>query len=269
MSTIPVKSLSRKPYLLMLQDESGAIAPVKPDVSLVNSNTALIVLDEYNDTCWIWVGRNVSMPTRMHALRMGKGAQKSGHKVKETNIGMALSKLVELMEKDDSDPAVASEISAFRAMLSKKWKIEDDYLAFDESKAAEYTVERPTIRETAVPSHERVARPEAKTAVAAPASRVTEKPASAGPPTPAPKSSVAVEHKLAFLLYSAVKNSDLIYTERFTRDGKMGVKIEVPGTMVIEAQVSGDQLVISPPNFGDSEEAKKVKAEYESWLKKI
>ena len=96
-----MKQLSRKAFMLMLRDDSGDVSPIQLDVGQVNSDNAIIVLDEYNDTCWVWIGRNVSMPTRMHALRMGRGIQKSGFKIGVTTIGLATSKIVEMMEKDE------------------------------------------------------------------------------------------------------------------------------------------------------------------------
>ena len=75
-----MKALARAPYKLMLKDESGEVSAIQLDASLVNSDNALIVLDEFNDTCWVWIGRSVNM-TRMHALRIARGVQKSGHKV--------------------------------------------------------------------------------------------------------------------------------------------------------------------------------------------
>ena len=77
------------------------------------------------------------------------------------------------------------------------------------------------------------------------------------------------EKKAAFLLYSAVKNSDLIYTEKIERDGQMGMKIEAPGTMVIEVLMSGDSISVTPSEFGDTEGAKKIKSEFETWLGKL
>ncbi|MHA2353505.1 MAG: hypothetical protein ACXABX_10340 [Candidatus Thorarchaeota archaeon] len=135
---IPMKTLSRKPFMLMLRDDSGEISTVKLDAALVNSDNALIVLDEYNDTCWAWVGRNVNMPTRMHALRIARGLQKSGHKVGITTIGMASSRFVEMMEKDDSDQDVANSIAEFRGVLEGRWAFDDGVLAFKgEAKTAE------------------------------------------------------------------------------------------------------------------------------------
>ena len=284
MFRIPVKTLSRKPFMLMLQDDSGVLAPVRLDPALASSQNAVIVLDEYNDTCWAWVGRNVSMPTRMHTLRMAKSVQKSGHKIKETNIGMASSRLVEMNEKDEGDPEVASNIAAFRTAITRRWRFDDEFLAYDESKTAGYAPEKVQLRD----SHATV------TAQAAPVEvRPKPRPMTSAPPPPPPMSrtpaarpvtpaakpfvkpttsaagSVSAEKKVAFLLYSAVKNSDLVYTERFHRDGKMGVKIEAPGVLVIEALVDGENLVVSPTDFGGSEEAKRIKADYEAWLSSL
>lgn len=278
MFRIPVKTLSRKPFMLMLQDDSGVLAPVKLDPALASSQNAVIVLDEYSDTCWAWVGRNVSMPTRMHALRMAKSVQKSGHKIRETNIGMASSRLVEMNEKDEGDPEVASNIAAFRTAITRRWRFDDEFLAYDESKTAGYAPEKVQLRDThptAVAETRPVeVKPKPKPMTSAPP-----------PPPPAPRApaakpvvrplatataaSVSAEKKVAFLLYSAVKNSDLIYTERFHRDGKMGVKIEAPGVLVIEALVDGENLLVSPTDFGGSEEAKRIKADYEAWLSSL
>ena len=74
---------------------------------------------------------------------------------------------------------------------------------------------------------------------------------------------------ITLLSQTAVRNADLVYTERFERDGKMGVKIEAPGIMVIEAVQDGDDLRIDPADFGDSDEASQIKADYESWVGKL
>ncbi|TFF91561.1 hypothetical protein EU545_03625 [Candidatus Thorarchaeota archaeon] len=272
---MPHKTLSRKPFMLMLKDDSGELSPVRLDPNLANSENALIVLDEYNDTCWVWVGRNVSMPTRMHALRMGRSLQKSGHQVGSTTIGMATSDLVEILEKNDSDPDVAAAIDQFRNAVSGTWKFDDKYLAYEQKKAEQYEAEPVRIRETAThettvsapspppaPPRERTAAPERPTVRA---ETVSPAPKTVTPP---PSENLA-EKKAAFLLYSAVKNADLIYTERFERDGDMGVKIEAPGTMVVEAVLRGDDLIVEPADFGGGEEAKKIKQEFESWVSKI
>ena len=51
--------------------------------------------------------------------------------------------------------------------------------------------------------------------------------------------------------------------------GKMGVKIEAPGVMVIEAVQEGDDLHIDPADFGDTDEASQIKSDYETWVGKL
>jgi len=80
---------------------------------------------------------------------------------------------------------------------------------------------------------------------------------------------MTVEKKAAFLLYSAVRHADLVYTERFERDGNKGIKIEAPGVLVIQALMKGSELEIDPPDFGDNEQAAEIKRAYETWLKRI
>ena len=208
----------------------------------------------------------------MHALRMGKSVQKSGYKIGVTTIGLAASRLVEMLEKDDSDNEVASNIAEFKAAIAGRWKFEDEVLAFDALKApapepapaapSEVAPEAapppepspPTVTATTVEPEAAVFTPIAKPVGVE--------------PTPFPEGSLA-EKKAAFLLYSTVSNSDLVYTERFERDGKPGLKIEAPGIMVLEMVMEGDDLKIEPANFGDSEGAAKIKSDYESWLGRI
>jgi hypothetical protein len=250
--------------MLMLQDDSGEVSPVKLDASLVNSDSAVIVLDEYNDTCWVFVGRAVKMPTRMHALRIGKSVAKAGYKIGITNIGMASTNYIEMLEKDDGDPEVAGAIERFREAITKKWQFEDQFLAFDPGPGPPIASETRPAKPAPAPEPEPApAVPETPTITA---TTVTEEPEPA-PVVAAPTG--AAEQKTAYLIYSAVRNADLVYTERFERDGKMGVKIEAPGVMVIEAVQDGDDLHIDPADFGDSDEASQIKADYESWVGKL
>ena len=252
--------------MLMLQDDSGEVSPVKLDPSLVHSDAAVIVLDEYNDTCWVFVGRAVNMPTRMHALRIGKSVAKAGYKVGITNIGMASSNYVEMLEKDDGDPEVAGAIERFRDAIAKRWQFEDKFLAFDPGLGPPVASEaRPSV---STPEPEPEPAPSVPDTPTITATTVTEEPEPAPAPLVATPTSTA-EQKTAYLIYSAVRNADLVYTERFERDGKMGVKIEAPGVMVIEAVQEGDDIHIDPADFGGTDEASQIKSDYESWVGKL
>jgi hypothetical protein len=262
-----MKTLSRKPFMLMLRDDSGEVRPVPLDVGLVNSENALIVLDEFNDTCWAWIGRHVSMPTRMHALRMARGIQKSGFKIGVTTIGLASGKLVEMMEKDDTDESVASSIVSFKSILDQKWSFDDKVLAYK--------------KETAASSAEPIAGAPVKRPKSEPiltAETVREEPAmpsyAAPKPTPAyaeePRPSVSLaEKKAGYLMLATLKNSDIVYTERFERDGSPGMKIEVPGVMVIEVLMEGSDLSITPGDFGGSDGALKIKSDFTKMIKTL
>jgi hypothetical protein len=264
----PLKTLSRQPFMLMLHDDSGEVSPVKLDPNLVTSDNAIIVLDEYNDTTWVFIGRNVNMPTRMHALRMGKSLQKSGYKIGDTTIGMASDNLVEMLEKDDSDADVAGNINSFREVLNMRWSFEDNFLAYT-SGGAPAAAPAPAARPVSTPSPEPA--PVVAEPTPAPVEPVTPTPAVTEPEPVIVATTVggAAEQKTAYLLLSAVKNANLIYAEKFERDGKSGIKLEAPGVMVIEAIQDGDELRIEPSDFGTSDEASKIKADYETWLGKI
>ncbi|MBY8997211.1 MAG: hypothetical protein KGD60_05725 [Candidatus Thorarchaeota archaeon] len=318
-----MKTLSRKPFMLMLKDDSGEVNAVKLDSSLVNSDNALIVLDEYNDTCWAWVGRNVNMPTRMHALRIARGLQKSGYKVGITTICMAATRFVEMMEKDDADQDIANNIAEFRGVVEGRWSFDDGVLAFKgEAKVTQSIAGAPTKK--TLPGPEPMVKapkpkpkygepiagtpkprpvydepiagaPEPKPVYDEPiagapkpkpvydepiagaskpkpaptlvAETMKEEPV-AGSPPPTPSASLA-EKKMAYLMLSITRNSDLVYTERFERSGMTGLKIESPGVMVIEAVQDGNDLTISPGDFGGSDIALKIKSEYEGLARRL
>lgn len=295
-----MKTLSRKPFMLMLKDDSGEITAIKLDPAMVNSDNAIIVLDEYNDTCWAWVGRNVSMPTRMHTLRIARGLQKSGHQVGITTIGMAASRFVEMMEKDEGDQDVANNIAEFRTALEGRWSFDDGVLAYKgDTKPTEPIAGAPTKKILPEVEPESIAgapkpkpqydepiagapkpkpqydepiagapKPKPKPAPEVVAETVEEKPSRPPPPPPAPSASLA-EKKMAYLMLSVTRNSELVYTERFERGGKSGLKIESPGIMVIEALLDGNDLTITPGDFGGSDIGKKIKSEYEGLASRL
>ncbi len=251
--------------MLMLKDDSGEISPIPLDVGHVTSENAIIVLDEYNDTCWVWIGRHVNMPTRMHAIRIARGIQKSGYKIGVTTIGLAASKFVEMMEKDDTDTEVASSIAAFKGILSQNWSFDDKVLAFKKdagSQASEEPIAGAPIKKT-VPEPEPAI--QAETVYEEPAREVTPPPAAAEPK----KIITMADKKLAHLMLAVSNNADLFYTEKFERDGDTGFKIEVPGVMVIEAVLRGAQLSIAPGDFGGSEGALKIKNAFTEMVKNL
>jgi hypothetical protein len=256
----------------MLQDDAGELTPVRLNPHLVTSENAIIVMDEINDVCWLWIGRNVSMPTRMHALRMSKSLQRSGYKVGITTIGMASSRIAEMNEKNDSDRKVAEDIAAFRTALHGKFLFEDKFLAFP-GKKMESSEPIPGSPEAA---RAQAPRPEPKPAIELKPPAAEPEPVPEPVPElvqiakPAPKlpGSLA-DRKTAFLLLATMKNADLVYTERFERNGKLGIKIEAPGTMIIEVITDGDDIIVSPADFGDTDDAARIKLEYESWVEKF
>ena len=258
----------------MLQDDAGELSPVRLNPHLVTSDNAIIVMDELNDVCWLWIGRNVNMPTRMHALRMSKSLQKSGYKIGITTIGMATSRIAEMNEKNDSDRIVAEDIAAFRTALQGKFSFEDKFLAFP-GKTMESSEPIPGSPEAAraqAPPPEPKPVVELKPAAAEP--EPVHEPVAIPEPVLIAKAATKfpgslADRKTAFLLLSTMKNADLVYTERFERNGKTGIKIEAPGTMVIEVIMDRDDITVSPSNFGDTDEAARIKSEYESWLEKI
>ncbi len=259
-----MKQLSRKAFMLMLKDDSGEVGPIPLDISQVNSDNAIIVLDEYNDTCWVWIGRNVSMPTRMHTLRMGRGIQKSGFKIGVTTIGLATSKLVEMMEKDDTDSEIASAIMAFKDVLNAKWSFDDKVLAFKRETSLH---EEPI---PGAPTKKYVTEPEP--AIVA---KTIEEPISI-PPKAQPSSTISMaptvtlaERKAAYLMLSIMKHADIVYSEKIEKAGAQGYKIEVPGVLVVEAMLKGNDLSVSPGDFGGSEEAQKIKSEFLDLIKTV
>ncbi|MHA1864626.1 MAG: hypothetical protein ACTSWA_12715, partial [Candidatus Thorarchaeota archaeon] len=216
-------------------------------------------------TCWVWIGRSVNMPTRMHAIRIARGVHKSGFKIGVTTIGLSTSKFIEMMEKDDTDPDIASSIAAFKNILDAKWSFDDKVLAFKKESGA---VSSPDPI-AGSPTKKTIPEPEPEPTIHA--ETISEKPVSesAQPPSPPSPLITMADKKAAYLLLAISSNSDIFYTEKFEKDGNTGLKIEVPGVMVIEAVMKGNQLSIAPGDFGGSHEALKIKADFTAMIKKI
>jgi hypothetical protein len=203
----------------------------------------------------------------MHALRMARGIQKSGFKIGVTTIGLASSKLVEMMEKDDTDPDIASAIVSFKGVLDDKWSFDDKVLAFKKEAGAGASPEPIA----GAPKKKLLPETEPEPVIAA--ETVHEEPAHevSPPPTrPEPKKIITMaDKKVAHLMLAISKNADIFYTEKFERGGENGLKIEVPGVMVIEALMRGAQLSISPGDFGGSEGALKIKSDFTDMVKDL
>jgi hypothetical protein len=151
--------------------------------------------------------------------------------------------------------------------LDGNWSFDDKVLAYRREHEAKAIAGAPIAGAPAPRSTERPERPSEPTLVA---ETVPDRPRT--PPKPEVVEPTTMmtdgDRKAAHLLLATVKNSDLAYIERVEREGTMGFKIEVPGVMVIEAKPKGNYLEISP-GFGDSEAAKKIKADYEAMIKRM
>lgn len=259
----------------MLQDDAGELSHLKLDPGMVHSDSAVIVLDEYSDTCWVWIGRDVNMPTRMHALRMSKSVQKSGYTVGATTIGMSISNLIEMMEKDDSDPNVSANIASFKEMISRKWSFDDGVLAYDPAQAKSFEAKPPEIHDSmhaSVTSPTVPVRPKVREQIEVIAETVESEPVAKQKPvltiaTPG----ITAEKKAAFLLYSIVKNAEVVYVERIERNGVKGMKLEVPGSppLVLEVLLEGNDISISPDDFGKHDQSAEIRKTYEAWVKRV
>jgi hypothetical protein len=276
----------------MLKDESGEISPIKLDSIHVNSDNALIVLDEYSDVCWVWIGRNVSMPTRMHTLRMGRSIKRSGYKIGPTTIGLGIADFIEMREKNDDNPEVAANIDKFRDAISGSWAYEDKFLAYKEDyqviPSGGAATEEPTPPETpSTVEPEEAPMPSEPEDEPLPPEPTTPSPVASPSPTvePAPEEvaeeeeleeapaevggqvlELSGEEKAALLLYSVVKHSELVYAERIDEEGKNGFKVESPGQLVLTVEIDGNELRMHPSDFGESEISDAIREEYQKWV---
>jgi hypothetical protein len=199
---------------------------------------------------------------------MARGIQKSGFKIGVTTIGLASSKLVEMMEKDDTDPDIASAIVSFKGVLDDKWSFDDKVLAFKGDAGSGTSMEpiagAPT--KSAIKDVEPELEIKAETVHEVPVKEVVPPPT---PPTTPKKQVTLADKKVAYLMLAVSNNADIFYTEKFERGAETGLKIEVPGVMVLEALVKGNQLSISPGDFGGSEDALRIKADFTEMVKNL
>ncbi|MHA2059924.1 MAG: hypothetical protein ACW976_04015, partial [Candidatus Ranarchaeia archaeon] len=73
--------------LLMMKYDAGELTEIPPDVNNFHSETITIVVDELNDTVWVWQGSLMPLVQRRACLNPASSMKRAGRHYKGMTIG--------------------------------------------------------------------------------------------------------------------------------------------------------------------------------------
>ncbi len=279
----------------MLHSDSGNTIPVKFDPNFITSDRCVIVLDEVNDTCWVWLGRDAGMVNRRTTLRLARSLKRLGYPMKGGNVCVGLKKLVEIDERMDDDETHAN-IEAFKNALNQKYKLKDDLIAvIDETtegaKGSKSAIEFDTSAQVQVEDYERIVKPSSLIQEQKPEEKVEPEPYEQmvkpsevlqremteekvepeleTTTTPVEAHTIPGEktlhEKLGILLDTVLSAAGLAYLEyqQVDKNNKI-IKVDCPELFSFSILIENDKLQIHPDDLGGGETGRKIREEFEN-----
>ena len=273
----------------MLHSDSGTTTPVKFDPNFITSDRCVIVLDEPNDTCWVWLGKDAGMVNRRTTLRLARSLKRLGYPMKGGNICVGLKKLVEIDERMD-DEETQNNLNEFKAALQQKYKIKDDLIAvIDESTGGKGSKSSVQIeRSEPVEEYEQIVKPsslvqeqkQAETLVSSEPEpyernikpsevikREEEALAQEGPMETQPtvttgkieKTEMSVDEKLGIILKSVLSAAGLAYVEyqQVEKNSEI-IKVDCGETFSFSIIIEGDSVQVHPEDLGAGDTGRKI-----------
>lgn len=282
----------------MLHSDSGSTHPVKFDPNFITSDRCVIVLDEVNDTCWVWLGKDAGMVNRRTTLRLARSLKRLGYPMKGGNVCVGLKRLVEIDERMDDEETHAN-MEAFNNALQQKYKLKDDLIAvIDEdtegAKGKRSAIEFDQSAQVQVEDYERIVKPssivkeqkeEEKPKEPEPYEEMVKpsevvkreqeaietveevKPVSK-PIEPQAPTTKSIYEKLGALIDTVLSSAGLAYLEyqQVDRDNRI-IKVDCPELFSFSIMLEKDSFQIHPEDLGGGDTGRKIKEEFENKIK--
>ncbi|MHA1917370.1 MAG: hypothetical protein ACTSUV_03540 [Candidatus Ranarchaeia archaeon] len=100
--------------LLMLNYDAGEVTEIKPDVDHFVSEKIIIVVDEYNDTVWVWQGALTPLVQRRACLNPANSMKRAGRHYKGETIGFNSNNLEVIYERNLTDPEYQKKLDVLK-----------------------------------------------------------------------------------------------------------------------------------------------------------
>jgi len=213
--------------MLMLQIEHGEKVPLPFKYENLSGDRIVAIIDEYNDTLYLWFGKDCSTVRKRSALRTAQSIKKSGFAYGQLHIGHDLKelKIVDESTMDDPETVQPAEQEA-------------------------YTPPEPTPQQAPT---EPVSAPEpAPVAEAVPEPAVSPEPVGRAEPVSAIDPELAGQVKLGLLaVILATKFSSFQVKSVLSSDGKPTYEFSSAVGVLCKVSLDGRDLVILPESeFG-------------------
>jgi len=215
--------------MLMLQIEHGEKVPLPFKYENLSGDRIVAIIDEYNDTLYLWFGKDCSTVRKRSALRTAQSIKKSGFAYGQLHIGHDLKELKIVDESTMDDPETP---------------------AVQPAEQEAYTPPEPTPQPAPT---EPVSAPEpAPVAEAVPEPAVSPEPVGRAEPVSAIDPELAGQVKLGLLaVILATKFSSFQVKSVLSSDGKPTYEFSSAGGVLCKVSLDGRDLVILPESeFG-------------------
>jgi hypothetical protein len=124
-----VKNLSSGPrYALMLQIDRGERTPIPFKQTNLSNDKIVVTIDEYDNTLYLWYGKNCSEINKKMALSTAQSIKKIGYKYEQLHIGHCLKDIKVVDESNLDDPETRNNYSELTAIFNRKLAIKDKFL---------------------------------------------------------------------------------------------------------------------------------------------
>nr|MDO8090609.1 hypothetical protein [Candidatus Sigynarchaeota archaeon] len=251
----------RPSYMLMLQIEHGEKVPLPFKYENLSGDRIVAIIDEYNDTLYLWFGKDCSIVRKRSALRTAQSIKKSGFAYGQLHIGHDLKELKIVDESTMDDPETQSNHKELTAIFNRKFTMKDQFLmevgpkpqaapAVQPAEQEAYTPPEPTPQPAPT---EPVSAPEpAPVAEAVPEPAVSPEPVGRAEPVSAIDPELAGQVKLGLLaVILATKFSGFQVKSVLSSDGKPTYEFSSAGGVLCKVSLDGRDLVILPESeFG-------------------
>jgi hypothetical protein len=124
-----LKSPSSGPrYMLMLQIDRGEKFPIPFRASNLSSNTIVATIDEYNNSIYLWFGKDCGEINKKLALNSAQSIKKIGYVYGQLHIGNCLKDLKIVDESNLSDKETQNNYLELKIIFKRESATKDQFL---------------------------------------------------------------------------------------------------------------------------------------------
>lgn len=114
--------------MLMLQIEHGEKVPLPFKHENLSSESIVAIIDEVNDSLYLWFGKDCSDVRKRSATRTAQSIKKSGFAYGQLHIGHDLKNLKIVDESNLKDPEISAYNSELQSIFNRRFGMKDQFV---------------------------------------------------------------------------------------------------------------------------------------------